>query len=493
MKVCVCVPDQAAPNPTARGLMAGVLVMLLLLVSSSADATVRAWLDRNSINMGETVTLNVESGDAGEPDFSVLENDFRIAGQSTSSQVQIINGAMARSNLSAVALEPLREGVIEIPPIPVGNDHTEPLRLTVRPMARGSAAAGDDVFLEVEVDTNTPYVQQQVAYTVRLYYAVSLLEGNLDEPAGAGLQVRRIGDDVNYSRQIGARRYNVVERRYAIAADRSGSVTVAPVSFRGRIAGGGRYNSFFGSGTPLTTGSDAIVLDVRPAPPGAPMPWVPAQSLRLTDDAARLPEVLTARAGLQNWADAVAGDMERHYSPGRTWEALARAALQLLEPGDVLDVGAGTGVLAELLAPRARRYVCVDVDARAIAVARERLESSPNTEVLHGDMHTLAFPDASFDLVLLMHTLTYADNPANALAESARVLRPGGQLLATTLNQHQHREAIDTYGHANLGFKPASLVKLTRKAGLEVVSCEVITREKRPPHYEVVSLLARHP
>lgn len=289
MKVCVCVPDQATPNPTARGLMAGVLVMLLLLVSSSADATVRAWLDRNSINMGETVTLNVESGDAGEPDFSVLENDFRIAGQSTSSQVQIINGAMARSNLSAVALEPLREGVIEIPPIPVGNDHTEPLRLTVRPMARGSAAAGDDVFLEVEVDTNTPYVQQQVAYTVRLYYAVSLLEGNLDEPAGAGLQVRRIGDDVNYSRQIGARRYNVVERRYAIAADRSGSVTVAPVSFRGRIAGGGRYNSFFGSGTPLTTGSDAIVLDVRPAPPGAPMPWVPAQSLRLTDDAARLP------------------------------------------------------------------------------------------------------------------------------------------------------------------------------------------------------------
>lgn len=213
----------------------------------------------------------------------------------------------------------------------------------------------------------------------------------------------------------------------------------------------------------------------------------------LRDDAARLPEVLTARAGLQNWADAVAGDMERHYSPGRTWEALARAALQLLEPGDVLDVGAGTGVLAELLAPRARRYVCVDVDARAIAVARERLESSPNTEVLHGDMHTLAFPDASFDLVLLMHTLTYADNPANALAESARVLRPGGQLLATTLNQHQHREAIDTYGHANLGFKPASLVKLTRKAGLEVVSCEVITREKRPPHYEVVSLLARHP
>lgn len=213
----------------------------------------------------------------------------------------------------------------------------------------------------------------------------------------------------------------------------------------------------------------------------------------LRDDAERLPEVLAARAGVQNWTDAVAGDMERHYSPGRTWEALARAALQLVEPGDVLDVGAGTGVLAELLAPRAKHYVCVDVDERSIAVARERLGSSPNIEILHGDMHTLAFPDASFDLVLLMHTLTYADKPANALAESARVLRPGGQLLATTLNQHQHREAINTYGHANLGFKPSNLAKLARKAGLEVTSCGVITREKRPPHYEVVSLLARHP
>lgn len=213
----------------------------------------------------------------------------------------------------------------------------------------------------------------------------------------------------------------------------------------------------------------------------------------LRDDAERLPQVLAARASEQNLADTVAGDMERHYSPGRTWEALARAALQLIEPGDVLDIGAGTGVMAELLAPRARRYVCIDANARATAVARERLEPHPNVEVLQGDMHTLAFPDASFDLVLLLHTLTYASDPARALAESARVLRPGGQLLATTLNRHGHREAIDTYDHANLGFTTTTLTRLGRKAGLVVTTCEVITREKRPPHYEVVSLLARHP
>ena len=272
----------------ARALSA-ILAVLLLVGAGSATATVRAWFDRSSVGMGETVTLNVESGDASEPDFSVLEKDFRIAGRSTNSQVQIINGAMARTNLWAVALEPLHEGVITVPPIPVGSDQTAPLTLTVQPMARGSAAKGDDVFLEVEVDTTTPYVQQQVAYTVRLFYAVSLLEGNLDDPTGDGLQVRRVGEDVNYSRQIGARRYNVVERRYAISAERSGEVSIRGVTFRGRVAGAGRLNSFFNQGAPLTTGSEAIVLDVRAAPAGAPMPWVPAQSLRLTDDAARLP------------------------------------------------------------------------------------------------------------------------------------------------------------------------------------------------------------
>ncbi|HMT38945.1 MAG TPA: metalloregulator ArsR/SmtB family transcription factor, partial [Thermomonas sp.] len=64
----------------------------------------------------------------------------------------------------------------------------------------------------------------------------------------------------------------------------------------------------------------------------------------LRQDAERVPGVLAMRAADQNWADSVAGDMERHYSPGRTWEALARSALPLLEPGDVLDIASGDGV-----------------------------------------------------------------------------------------------------------------------------------------------------
>ena len=213
----------------------------------------------------------------------------------------------------------------------------------------------------------------------------------------------------------------------------------------------------------------------------------------LRQDAERVPAVLAMRAADQNWADSVAGDMERHYSPGRTWEALARTALPLLWPGDVLDIASGDGVLAELLSPHADRYVCIDSSQRVVAAASERLRRFDNVEVLEGDMHALPFPDASFDLVVLMHALTYAARPAQAVAEAARVLRPGGRLLLSSLARHEHRSVVQAYGHVNLGFTQKELRKFAQKAGLTIANCETVTRERRPPHFEVISLTGVKP
>ncbi len=211
----------------------------------------------------------------------------------------------------------------------------------------------------------------------------------------------------------------------------------------------------------------------------------------LRQDAERVPVVLATRAADQNWADSVAGDMERHYSPGRTWEALARTALPLLEPGDVLDIASGDGVLAELLAPHAGRYVCIDASPRVVAAAAERLRRFPNVDVREGDMHALPCADASFDLVVLMHALTYAERPAQAVAEAARVLRPGGQLLLSSLARHEHRGVVEAFGHVNLGFAAKELRRFVTRAGLQVDSLETVTRERRPPHFEVISLIGR--
>ncbi len=213
----------------------------------------------------------------------------------------------------------------------------------------------------------------------------------------------------------------------------------------------------------------------------------------LRDDERRLPALLAQRARSEGWADSVAGDMERHYSPGRTWEALARGMTQLVDVGDVLDIASGDGVLAELLAPSARSILCVDAGERVVAAARQRLKAFPNVDVQVGDMHALDLPSNRFDLVLLMHALTYSERPAAAVAEAARVLRRGGRLLAATLGRHAHRAVVEPFEHRNLGFSTADLRGFAHKAGLEVAACQRLTRERRAPHFEVLSLLARKP
>ncbi|MEO7065642.1 MAG: metalloregulator ArsR/SmtB family transcription factor [Rhodanobacter sp.] len=213
----------------------------------------------------------------------------------------------------------------------------------------------------------------------------------------------------------------------------------------------------------------------------------------LREDSARLPDVLAHRAREEGWADTVAGDMERHYSPGRTWETLARSLLQLLATGDVLDIASGDGVTAELLAPHAHSIVCVDSSERVVEAAAKRLATFTNVEVRQGDMHALDLGKQRFDLVLMLHALTYAEHPAMAVAEAARVLRPGGRLLAVTLGKHDHRAVVEPFDHRNLGFRSEQLAGFARAAGLEVSSCTRLSRERKAPHFEVVSLLACKP
>jgi ArsR family transcriptional regulator len=213
----------------------------------------------------------------------------------------------------------------------------------------------------------------------------------------------------------------------------------------------------------------------------------------IQQDLARIAEVLHKRAGSGTWADSVAGDMERHYSPGRTWEATARGLVHLLELGDVLDVASGDGVLAELLAPRARSIVCVDLSERVAAAGKRRLEAFRNVRFEVADMHDLPMDDESFDTVLLMHALTYTRQPEQVFAEAARVLRCGGRLLAVTLQRHRHEKAVAPYNHVNLGFTKRQLEQLSNRAGLKVRTCTVSAIEKRVPNFSVLSLSAAKP
>jgi len=210
-------------------------------------------------------------------------------------------------------------------------------------------------------------------------------------------------------------------------------------------------------------------------------------------DLERVQQVLSNRNGEGTWADSVAGDMERHYSPGRTWEATARGLVHLLEPGDVLDVASGDGVLAELLAPRANHVVCLDISKRVAEAGRKRLAGFSNVSFEVGDMHALPVDDAAFDTVLLMHALTYTNKPEQVFREAARTLRTGGKLLAVTLAQHRHEKAVQPFNHVNLGFSPEQLETFVKQAGLELQACTVSAVEKRTPNFSVLALSATKP
>ena len=108
------------------------------------------------------------------------------------------------------------------------------------------------------------------------------------------------------------------------------------------------------------------------------------------------------------------------------------------ENQDVLEVAAGTGMVTEVAAPRARRYVATDTTGEMLDLLRHRSRNLPNIEVKSADALSLDFPDNTFDTVVMANLLHLLDDPARALSEAKRVLRPGGTLVAPTFAHGQH-------------------------------------------------------
>ncbi len=206
----------------------------------------------------------------------------------------------------------------------------------------------------------------------------------------------------------------------------------------------------------------------------------------LSTDRTRAAEVLQQRQDGGSWASRIAGQMERHYSPGRTWETYARAFAQAAAWGDVLDVASGDGAPAELLAEVSDSVVCVDTDPKVVAAGTRRLARWPHVRFVHGDMHALPFDEAAFDRVFLLNALTHAQDPRKALAEASRVLRPGGRLIFSTLERHEHRELVADYDHQQPGFTIATLRSYLRKVGLKCLSLEVTHRELKAPGFAII-------
>jgi SAM-dependent methyltransferase len=211
----------------------------------------------------------------------------------------------------------------------------------------------------------------------------------------------------------------------------------------------------------------------------------------LVDDRKRLKKLEAERRyGLP---ESFAGEMERHYSPGRTWQSLAQGLAALLDLGDVLDVGSGDGAAASVFAPWCRSLTCIDQSERMIDAAKERFAKLPHVRALVADAQELPFEPASFDALVLFHTLGHVDKPKRTIEECARVLRPGGRLVLLALDEHAHQDITAAYGERHAGFSPRVLRGLLTRAGLSVAVCDVAGRESKKPHFQVVRAVAHKP
>ena len=162
-------------------------------------------------------------------------------------------------------------------------------------------------------------------------------------------------------------------------------------------------------------------------------------------------------------------EVRRLHSSDETIEVELCRALGDAPVGRLLDIGTGTGRMAELFAERADHIVALDKSLAMLRVARARLQHlrADCVELVQGDFANLSFASASFDTVLFHQVLHFAQSPALALNEAARVVRPQGRIAIVDFAAHQHEELRERHAHARLGFSDEQMKNFLADAGFE--------------------------
>lgn len=279
-----------------KRMIALLVTVISLLASVPAQAAFQAFVDRNPVAEGESLTLTLKSDEDlnGDPDLSGLQQDFDVLGQSKGSSMQIINGSVTRSTQWQINIIPKHNGQLVIPSIKAGGQATQPIVLGVTKADQAQAAQlNGELFLEVSAEPHTAYVQQQIIFTVHLYRAVNLGNNNtLSDPKFPGMDtvVERLGDDRSYQAMHNGQAYAVIERRYAVYPQKSGQFNSASVQFDGEIIEGNRgrgvftFDPFNQSSRHKRVNSKTIPFTIKPAPAGmGGAQWLPASKLQLSE------------------------------------------------------------------------------------------------------------------------------------------------------------------------------------------------------------------
>ena len=267
-----------------------ILTLSLTLQELTAQ-TIEASVDKDQLARGETLVYTIrifEQRQGMQLDLTPLTDDFDVLGTRTSSQVRSINGAVESWTDYIITLFPLNEGEIEIPAIEISDTQTNPIIVTVSNEGPRSNQDSDELFLEIEVNKETVYVQEQLLFTIKLYYTINGIRNpQFTELEMDDTVIQLIGSPNQYENLIDGVRYGVYEKRYVIFPQRSGPLQIPDILFRGEVTDGSSNFVFRNLNTRRVTAFiDGITIEVEERPSAALTNdnWLPVTNLSLEEE-----------------------------------------------------------------------------------------------------------------------------------------------------------------------------------------------------------------
>ena len=276
-----------------RALLQSTLIVFLLtlLLSTAAYADVNsleATIDRNPVMLDEAIRLTVTadgSADRDAFDSSPLLKDFVVGRTSVSSQTSIVNFDTKRTTVWTTTLFPRKEGTFTIPSLTIEGKSTQPIQVKVIPVQEQSNVARD-YFVTTDIDVKEAYLNQQLLYTVKLFLSSNIERGSLQAPEMQNAEITQLGEDKQYTDIVNGRRYQIIERQFAVVPQASGEFTLRGPIFTGEVmaANTNQRFGFFNRTQQINRVGPDITVNIKPIPQGIDYPWLPSAMVRVDEE-----------------------------------------------------------------------------------------------------------------------------------------------------------------------------------------------------------------
>jgi len=269
-----------------------ILTTLFSAVASTnafADVNaVEATIDRNPVMIDEAIRLTITadgSADRDAFDSSPLLKDFVVGRTSVSSQTSIVNFDTKRTTVWTTTLFPRKEGTFTIPSLTVEGKSTKPIQVKVIPVQEQSNVARD-YFVTTDIDIKEAYLNQQLLYTVKLFLSSNIERGSLQAPEMQNAEIKQLGDDKQYTDIVNGRRYQIIERQFAVVPQASGEFTLRGPIFTGEVmaANTNQRFGFFNRTQQINRVGPDITVNIKPIPQGIDYPWLPSEMVRVDEE-----------------------------------------------------------------------------------------------------------------------------------------------------------------------------------------------------------------